>query len=462
MKETQDRSWWRRPARMIPLAVVALVVIGIVGSKLAAKSGLSRELAAARAKGLPTNPKELDAWYAAVPAAENAALKVMEAQGHQVFGPKEIEEFDLRAQEGERLDPLLMVRLEEHLRKNEPALKLLHEAAELTRSRYPMDLAKAPEVLFPHLLGVKRVTGLLRWEAVFCAERGDTAGTVKALRSGFAVAGTLEEPLLISELVRIACVSVLLPGLERVVSMARFQDEELTQLSVAVRNAEESCPKALHRALAGERAFANTGKRYTFEEYEQMGVVVAPFGGGGSGWMNEAPDFVRKFFYDLRSLLGLHDRDMSFYMRGLGRLINASDEKDFFAATERTEVELTSELAEHPYVYMQSGMSLPAMFGVPDKEVQLMARLRCARIALEMERVRARTGKLPKAEELVPVVFPVMPSDPIDGKALVVRPLSEGKGYEVVAVGTEETLRKKASPNGMVVRFRVIRAQGAQ
>jgi hypothetical protein len=461
----QHRSWWRRPGWIIPLAVVALVVIGIVGARVTARAGLKRELAAARAKGLPTNPKELDAWYAAVPAAENAALKVMEAQGLLVEEPEELKELRWSALESDdRLNPLFTVRLEEHLRKNEETLKLLHEAAELKRSRYPTDLSKGSETSFIHIFRIKQLAELLRFEAAFRAERGDSPGTVKALRSGFALAGTLaEEPVLISELVRIACVSILLTGMERVVSVAQLSEGELAELSEVVRKAEESCPRALHRALAGERAFGNTGRRISFEEYEQTGAIGMLAGGGGLGWVHDAPEFARKFLYDLRGVVGIHDRDMSFYMRGLGRLIEASERPDFFAATESVKAELTAELAEHPYVYLLSGMSLPIMFGAPNKEVRILATLRCARVALEMERMRARTGRLPKIEELVPGVFAELPRDPVDGKALEVRELVEGgKGYEVVAVATDSELRKKVSPNGRAVAFKVVRARAWQ
>lgn len=151
---------------------------------------------------------------------------------------------------------------------------------------------------------------------------------------------------------------------------------------------------------------------------------------------------------------------MTFHIRGLGRLIEASEQKHFFAATELVEADLTAELAKHPYVYLISGMSLPIMFGAPQKEARLLARLRCARLALEMERVRARTGKLPKVGELVPDVFAELPRDPVDGQALEVRELAGG--YEVVAVGTDTQVRKKVNPSGQAVAFKVVRAREAQ
>src|SRR4051794_21364772 len=76
-----QKHWWRRPSRAIPAVLLAFVAIAFVGIKLASRSGLNRELEKIRAKGWPTNPKELDAWYAAVPAEENAGLKFLEAGG---------------------------------------------------------------------------------------------------------------------------------------------------------------------------------------------------------------------------------------------------------------------------------------------------------------------------------------------------------------------------------------------
>ncbi|MGZ8900159.1 MAG: hypothetical protein ACXW3Z_08695 [Limisphaerales bacterium] len=75
----KTKSKWLKPTRLVPLVLITFAILGAVAYRFASKSGLSREMAAIRAKGLPTNPKELDAWYAAVPTGENAGLKFLEA-----------------------------------------------------------------------------------------------------------------------------------------------------------------------------------------------------------------------------------------------------------------------------------------------------------------------------------------------------------------------------------------------
>ena len=78
------RKWWRNPVVVVPLGMVVLGVIGVVGFRMAAARGLEREMEAIRARGLPTNPEEVDRWYAAVPKEENAALKILEAYDKHV------------------------------------------------------------------------------------------------------------------------------------------------------------------------------------------------------------------------------------------------------------------------------------------------------------------------------------------------------------------------------------------
>jgi hypothetical protein len=64
---SSQKTWWSRPSRAISAFAVLLVAIGFGGFKVVSKHGLNRAMEEIRAKGLPTNPKELDAWYETVP-----------------------------------------------------------------------------------------------------------------------------------------------------------------------------------------------------------------------------------------------------------------------------------------------------------------------------------------------------------------------------------------------------------
>ena len=132
------RSGWRRPSRFIPLAVLGVVVFGAIGFFVASKTGLNRELANIRAKGLPTNPKELDAWYPKLPANENAALKLLEARDQFVAAgggrdPSEISWSEIP--HDKPLEAQTVAILKVHLEKNATTLRLMQEASELQNSR---------------------------------------------------------------------------------------------------------------------------------------------------------------------------------------------------------------------------------------------------------------------------------------------------------------------------------------
>ena len=453
------RKGWRKPSRIIPLVILALVSFGAVGIKVTSRSGLQREFEMIRAKGLPTNPKELDAWYAAVPDAENAGLKVLEAGKVYVAPSKGINpgDIDWRAlPHRQPLDATLRTMLETHLAKNRAVLKLIHDATPLERSRYPTDISKAPSITFDHLVRVKNLTQLSRWEAVLKAEQGDAEGAARALKSGFALANTLaQEPLLISELVRIACLSIQLAGMERVVNVAKFSEGDLRDLAEVAGKAADGSAKALHRAFIGERAFGHTGLKLTFEEYEAMSSM-----GGLMPTSDEVPEFARRMLYNARRVVGIHDRDFAYYMRSMGRLVEATahEHPQFLAESEAVSLEIQSELSRRPYVYLLSNISLPSMMHVAGKEAQLVARLRCLQMALEVERFRAMNGGgLPRVEELGPGVFREVRQDPVDGRPLKYEPKLD-QGYRIVAEGATALERKRnTGPNVRDVAFTIER-----
>src|SRR5688572_13094156 len=140
---SKTKRKWRNPVVVVPLGLVVLGVIGVVGFRMAAARGLEREMEALRARGLPTNPEEVDRWYAAVPREENAALKILEAYDKHVE-PRMGNDpgaFSWRdVQLGEALREDIAAAAGEYVVRNAEALELLHAAGRLKGSRYPVDL----------------------------------------------------------------------------------------------------------------------------------------------------------------------------------------------------------------------------------------------------------------------------------------------------------------------------------
>ncbi len=441
-----QNKWWRRPARLAFAVILLLAAVGFIGFKLAARTGLNREMQEIRAKGFPINPLELEAWYEAVPEAENAGLKFLEADAVRVDAPKDSDpgNIDWRTiPNTQPLDGQTLAILETHLERNAEARRLMNEAFKLPLCRYPMTLSNAPNVKFTHLIALKRLAQLARYEALFKAERVDAAGALQALKNGFAVGHSLaKEPLVISELVRIACVTIQVFGVERVVNVAHFNEEQLGELISTIREASHDCRESLHRALIGERAFANIRRKLTFEEHEQlttMGRLVPN--------TSEVPEIFRQLVFYGKRAAGLHDRDHSFLMRSFGRMINAAalDFPQLFTASEAVADDIVTDLQGHPIAYERSKLELPPLLRLANKETTLTARLRCIEMALQIEQWRRKNGERSPREDELPSILKPYPRDPIDSTPLQFQTNSPG-GFRITAAATT-TQEKKDSPS---------------
>src|SRR5687768_11665920 len=152
------KKWWRSPVVVVPLGMVVLGVIGVVGFRMAAARGLKREMTAIRARGLPTNPEELNAWYVMVPAEENFALKVLEAGARLVEPSSRLDplKYSLRdTPDGEALSDEVAEAAVDYAEKNREVLEEIHQSAGLKRSRYPVGLSDSKASKVDHLGKVK-------------------------------------------------------------------------------------------------------------------------------------------------------------------------------------------------------------------------------------------------------------------------------------------------------------------
>jgi hypothetical protein len=444
MSADRDYSTRTRRRRLVQLAVVALVVLGFVGFRIASGSAVKRHLAEMRRQGLPTTALELDAWYKRLPASSNAALVILEAVSEHVAPPKakDPDEWKGRIVPGQPLPPDLSEMIAAYVGKNAMTLERLDEATELAGSRYPIDLTQGVATLLPHLARVKDLAQFVKWAAIYQSAQGKPEEAVRTLRSGFALAASLEpEPILISELVRIACLTIVLQGLERVISEHQLSQEQLAPLSASLRTAEEKGRPTLSHALAGERAFGIPLFNLSYREYANLGNL---------GGMNSDGDLevLKAGFYTLRRAVGLQNRDLGFYLGIMGGLDRALqlDYPNMLTAVEEVTGEMDKELGRHRLKYMVSGMLLPSLMQAAKKEALLAARLRCAHAALAIETYRARhNGKLPRLDELIPGLLAEMPRDPIDNSALEYE-LNPSKGYRILAATATELANEGRKP----------------
>ena len=414
----------RRIALRLTLVLFVTVLAGFVLWRTLPEAGLKRQVTALQNAGLPTSSSEVNEWYPTVPDEENAALLISAAAQEHVSPGNSVSMAALPLAASE-LTPELAEEIAAHLGKNEAVLARLHAAARLSRSRYPVDFSNGPETLLPHLAKIKGLAQLLRYEAAYeCAQR-NRERAVASVDAGFALAHTLrDEPTLIAQLVRIACVAIALDSLDKLVSAFALEDMQLQVLSSRLAEADADGLTGIYRAIVGERAgaieFMSTGRPYY---WELAGVNT-----------NRGAIF-QKATSGLHAALGLRERDLAIYLESAGRFLDVIT-NGFPGAFQRSE-EVKAQMEERVasglgrFVILSRAV-VPAWNKAIARLSALSTQVRCAQVALAVERYRlAHTGELPEGlDELAPEFIAELPLDPVQGEPFTFTLRSEG-GYRI-------------------------------
>ena len=254
----EEKAIGVRP-RDILIALLVIIIAGFVVFRLVLKSKLNARLDAIRAAGYPVTCAELDAWYTIPESVENAANTVMDSFSHYNKWEDE-EKRELLPIVGQAELPLRTEPLTEetkalvtqYLADNRQFLELLHKGAAIEHSRYPIDLSKGFEAQMPPLSHIRAGARLLELEALLNAENGEVEKVIDSIKSTFGLARSLSnEPVLVSQLVRIACQALGVSSIERSINRTEFSDEQLVELDQVLVDAEDPC--AIARAFVGER-----------------------------------------------------------------------------------------------------------------------------------------------------------------------------------------------------------------
>jgi hypothetical protein len=438
----------KRPGKFLSALLLLAVLLALAGYTLSSSSRLNKELQLIRSHGLPVTPVELDVWHKHVPAAENRALLVLEAQELHVRKPGTNDPGQFGNRElppGEPLRPEIVATFEDYLAQNAPALAKLHAAAERPKSRYPVDFKSLPTIGFRHRTSVRYGVQLLRVQAILSAEKGDSEQSLSALLAGFAVCESLaHEPLTISALVHAAILGVQITSLEQALARTTFDPAALAALENALRSAELDCHRALSRSVIGERVFGIA----SFHSLNSTNFTDAMAFSGLPAWLESTPEQLRPAAFHARRLLGMHHADLSFFVSAMGDFERAGslDFSDYLKAITEITSRTQAELDARPVRLIYSNMALSSITPALRREVLLASRLRCAEAALSIERFRLHHGRLPTPEEIGGPAFPKWPRDAANNQPLAYEPLAP-KGFRVTAPRASELANEGRAPD---------------
>jgi hypothetical protein len=385
-------------------------------------------LDAIRRKGYPVTLSELNAWYQTVPDPENNARvyeKVFALPGFSEtasFGKTGGPARDWPAR-GRVLSVVDKRELAELVATNEVALHLLHSAQASNRCRYAMDLNKLlskPQLRIPFnvLQGVK----LLSSEALLHSANGDSQQAVGSLLAAGLLADSIsEEPLVTSQILRLACWQIVVIRLEHVLMLTPMTDEQLASLQVMVAEAQR--PQALLRGLAGERALG-------IAAFTDADTVTAQ-----SQSLSSLSDGLKaRFVMSLSKIPVFFKKDRAFYLDVMSTNVTAAE----LPFPDRIKLGRQSPSGTAtPRFCNITRMVLPNISEIFTQEAEVTAILRAAQTALAVELFRrGHQGTLPAAlEELAPSYCKSVPTDPYDGKQLRFKTLNSA--YVIYSIGND-------------------------
>jgi hypothetical protein len=411
------------------LVLFALLVISFIVWRVNLAHDVNAKLQAIRAAGLPTNGKELNAYYPAVPDNENAALVMTQAFALMRNYPDrrsneidQIQSFPARWQHPTNEQIQLLTGCVE---MNSNALAKMAEALKLPKSRYPVDFSPGFETLLPHLDKVKELALLSEYRAVLAIDSGQPTNADASVKDIFGMARTLdEEPSLISQLVRFSLVRIGIVTLKDRFNAGRLSDAELTDFADVFGPQKET--NFIARGLIGERAMAVSVFRASFAKTKQWLTDLE-----GPQDQPSAPQRPSLFL----KTTGIFERDLLFYLGALKADISFASlpPPQSLAVTN-----VSNKMAEaaRKHFCILSAMILPAVSSSLIREADGFARIRLATTAIAVERFRLARGRLPEnLNELVPQFLSAMPADPFSGQPLRYYHLT--KGYVIYSVGSD-------------------------
>lgn len=413
----------RRRVTAFRVITALLLVAGCAFAifRLSLRSKLNARIETICAAGYPVTCAELDAWYTIPEDAENAAHTITDAFSYYVERHyAQLVPIVGQAELPGRTEPLT----EEmkgyaglYIIDNKKALELLHAGAAIEHCRYPIDLSAGHEALFHDLSSLKKGTRLLSVEAIWRAE-GEPNLSVRSIVSAFGLARSLEkEPVLVSQLVRIACQGLAVSTLERLVNRADLTDAQLDELSRAVARAQAS--SGVSRSFVGERCM---GLAMLEMPPAQLARTLSQ---RSSSRDSPAENNLRSLAIHFHRYAGLTDRSTIIYLDMMEDYIEATQLPPDKRHTAIEAIDARYGVLSGTYFLLDHVTA--AIARVDTINLKGIAHLQTAQTALAIQRYRLAAGKLPDMlGDLVPAYLDTVPKDPFDGNDLRYRKLEPG------------------------------------
>jgi hypothetical protein len=424
------RKKWKI-AVVLGLVFAGLLVAVYTYTFFAARRDLSKAIAQAEREDPGWQLSDLEARRTAVPDERNGALQAMKARAlapAPLPGQIQAEEADpttagaatqTLAEKLEELGPdeplssQQAARLRAELARAADALAEARKLADMPEGRYP--LTYTPDLVSTVVCAQqpREAAHLLKLDAFLRIHDGQSDDALFSARAAFNAGRSIgDEPVLISQLVRLACRNMALACLERALAQGQPSEEAMIEFQQALLE-EDSVPVLLIGAR-GERAGLHRLMEALESGQASVRMTRRLAKGGGQKLPDHATDIVAE-----HSLVSVH----AWILRWLNDFVEAAKLPPW-ERRKRLE-ELDRRLKEEaPFLAREL---LPSYLKPAETDLRESARLRCALVALAAERYRRAKGEWPvKLADLEARELDQVPLDPYDGQPLRYRRLADG------------------------------------
>jgi hypothetical protein len=466
--------WWK-----ILLAIVLLIILAgltpLLVFRLSSAKAIHRLEANARAKGEPLTLAELAAKYRSVPEEENAAIPLLE------IWEKEDPVFWQAYRSGQRklptpaeqpvppavpilghdaarlsrtgsLSPASRKAAEDYVWEKAVHLESVRGALRRPHCVFPVmltNITDAYAVLLPYLPEMKREAQNFRVAGALALDRGDIDASISAMEDGERTGQCLAEgQLLLDQLVRVACLSMVVNDAQRLLSQRALSAGQLDRLEGLIQRA--TMPGAWHSALIAERVCMSS----IFEHPTDSAALLG--GGSGEDSTQDSANTSGRVGLGILNVTGLSAADHRFMLEIMEQAIALADENtaDSLQRYEQLFVRVSQEATRFPPKVF-SAMMLPALAKAGNKFVAYEARRRAALVAIAIERYRlSHQGRVPASlEALPPAVYQQLPADPFMDQPLKFQPLPVGFVVYSVGADRQDDGGKERPEKGPVVNY---------
>jgi hypothetical protein len=404
------------------LIVIGMLMHGIVSVIEGRK--LEADLRAIKAKGEPVSWAELG--KPKVPDAENAApayAKVFSILTAKKQDPAPDVSCDLLDPVRRKTDPGVWEAVRNVLTKYQAIFPLIEEATSKPRCRFPIKWEEGFNAKFPQLASLRTASAMLAARAILQVRSNDMAGACHSIELGFKVSNALEEqPTLISQLVRIAVISIQARALREVMAqgdMTEAQARSMYDLLGGIDLVPAYVASMQTERLCGIWAFDQI--RHCPEELMSI---------SGSGSSENKPNALYKPLVFLwRPLSYMDERYYLRYMDGV--VANAAMT---YREVETRHPEVDREPKQRPRYFVMSAMITPYVSRARIRRDSTTAEIAGSRIALALTAYKARFGAYPASlAELRSKLGWEIPADLFSGKDFIYK--RQGSGFLLYSMG---------------------------